>query len=82
MRQAEPLAEHEGLAHSDHADAEDHVVADFCRLAGGRIAANFIRPDTMTQFTGLLKELACINIETRLLQTAVSDSLGMPSSRM
>jgi len=46
-------------------------------LPGGRIAANFIRPDTMTQFTGLLKELACVNVETRLLQTAVSDSLGM-----
>ena len=46
-------------------------------LPGGRIAANFIRPETMTQFTGLLKELACVNVETRLLQTAVSDSLGM-----
>ena len=44
---------------------------------GGRIAANFIRPDAMTQFTGLLKELGCVNVETRLLQTAVSDSFGM-----
>lgn len=44
---------------------------------GGRIAANFIRPDTMTQFTQLLKECACVNVETRLLQTAVSDSFGM-----
>ena len=44
---------------------------------GGRISANFIRPDAMTQFTGLLKELACVNVETRLLHTAVSDSLGM-----
>ncbi len=46
-------------------------------LPGGRIAANFIRPETMTQFTGLLKELACINVEIRLLQAAVSDSSGM-----
>ena len=46
-------------------------------LPGGRIAANFIRPETMTQFIGLLKELACINVENRLLQMAVSDSLGM-----
>ncbi|GAK49865.1 precorrin-6Y C5,15-methyltransferase (Decarboxylating), CbiT subunit [Candidatus Moduliflexus flocculans] len=44
---------------------------------GGRIVANFIRPDTMTQFTQLLKECACVNVETRLLQTAVSDSFGM-----
>ena len=44
---------------------------------GGRLAANFIRPDTMTQFTRLLKELGCVNIETRLLQMAVSDSFGM-----
>ena len=46
-------------------------------LPGGRIAANFIRPDAMTQFTGLLKELACVSVETRLLQAAVSDALGM-----
>jgi hypothetical protein len=39
VRKAKLLAEHESLAHRDHRDAEDHVVADLRRLAVAGFAA-------------------------------------------
>src|SRR5215472_19034030 len=39
MRQPELLAEYERLAHRDHRNAEDHVVADLRRLAVAGFAA-------------------------------------------
>ena len=39
MGEAESLGQHEGFAHADHADAEDHVVADLGGLAGTGISA-------------------------------------------
>lgn len=44
---------------------------------GGRLAANFITPENFAQFTSLLREFAYANVQTRLIQTAVSDERGM-----
>lgn len=43
----------------------------------GRLAANFIRLDNMTIFTRLLQQYGYAQVETRLIQTADIDHLGM-----
>jgi cobalt-precorrin-6B (C15)-methyltransferase len=46
-------------------------------LQGGILVANFIKPENMTKFTEFLKIYEYKNVETRLIQTAVSNHIGM-----
>lgn len=56
----------------------DIVRAADARLpAGGRLAANFIQPGRMVELQTLLATLNYHQIETRLLQTAALDGMGL-----
>ena len=48
-----------------------------CLHSGDRIVANFIRPKNMIELQDLLKTFEYRHIETRLIQTAIADKLGL-----
>jgi len=47
------------------------------QLNNGIICGNFIIPDNMVQFKNIIRELGYEDIEVRLIQCAVMDSLGL-----